>query len=81
MAGERERLQLLKARAQEIVDGLPAWDGEAPAVLVTVLDPVTRQRLGHWFTPATVAAPQPASKPKQKPSGARRHLRLVEEAS
>lgn len=74
---ERERQELLRARAAEIVDGLPAWDGESPAVLVTVIDPVTRQRLGHWFTPATPAAsrPQPETVP-----GVRR-LRLVGEAS
>lgn len=74
MTGERERLQLLQAKAQEIVAGLPAWDGEAPAVLVTVVDPVTRQRLGHWFVPAA-AAPQPQPRPGS------RHLRLVGEAS
>lgn len=74
MTGERERLQLLQATAQEIVAGLPAWDGESPAVLVTVIDPVTRQRLGHWFVPAT-AAPQPQPQPGS------RHLRAVPDAS
>lgn len=74
MSAERERLQLLQAKAQEIVAGLPAWDGESPAVLVTVVDPVTRQRLGHWFTPAD-AKPQPQPEP-----GARR-LHVVRNAS
>jgi hypothetical protein len=68
---ERERLQLLRATAEEIVAGLPAWDGVSDAVLVTFTDPVTRQRLGHWFTPA--AAPQPQPKP--------RHLHAVREVS
>jgi hypothetical protein len=76
VSGERERLQLLQATAARIVDGLPAWDGEAPAVLVYVVDPVTRQRLGHWFVPAA-AVPQAGPRPQ---SGAR-HLRLVGEAS
>ncbi|GAA3121953.1 hypothetical protein [Streptomyces echinatus] len=75
MSGERERLQLLQATAQEIVAGLPAWDGESPSVLVTVIDPVTRQRLGHWFVPATAAAPRPRPEP-----GVRR-LRAVRDAS
>lgn len=64
---ERERLELLQAKTQELVADLPAWDGESPAVLVTFTDPVTRQRMGHWFVPATTA-PQP-------------RLRLVGEAS
>ncbi|GGV91665.1 hypothetical protein [Streptomyces massasporeus] len=68
MSAERDRLQLLGAKAEEIVAGLPAWDGESPAVLVTVVDPVTRLRLGHRFVPAA-AAP-----------GAR-HLHVVREAS
>ncbi|MFF4489449.1 hypothetical protein ACFY0F_23620 [Streptomyces sp. NPDC001544] len=72
MSGERERLRLLQATAQEIVAGLPAWDGESPSVLVTFTDPVTRQRLGHWFVPAT-AEPQP------RPGA--RHLRAVRDAS
>ncbi|WP_109000798.1 hypothetical protein [Streptomyces rishiriensis] len=63
---ERERVQLLQAKAQQLVADLPAWDGESPAVLVTVTDPVTRRRLGHWFVPAATA-PQP-----------RPRLRLVE---
>lgn len=72
MTGERERRELLRAKTEEIVAGLPAWDGEAPAVLVTFTDPVTRERLGHWFVPATpVRRPQPVS----------RRLRLVGEAS
>ena len=75
MTGERERLQMLQAAAAAIVDGLPSWDGEAPAVLVYVVDPVTRQRLGHWFVPATAARPQP------RPQAGSRYLRLVGEAS
>jgi hypothetical protein len=63
---------MLRAKAEEIVAGLPAWDGESPAVLVTVVDPVTRRRLGHWFTPATAAPQQPGSRPR---------LRLVRDAS
>jgi hypothetical protein len=69
VSGERERLQLLQAKAAEIVDGLPSWDGESPAVLVTVIDPVTRMRLGHWYVPAAAPEPQPQSRPR---------LRLVE---
>ncbi|MFE0470526.1 hypothetical protein ACFW2V_02770 [Streptomyces sp. NPDC058947] len=69
---ERERQELLRAKAEEIVQGLPAWDGESPAVLVTVSDPVTQRRLGHWFTPAT-AAPQPEARV--------RHLRAVPECA
>ncbi|MGW1135618.1 hypothetical protein [Streptomyces griseoluteus] len=74
VTAERERLLQLQATAQGIVEGLPSWDGESPAVLVTIVDPVTRQRLGHWFTPAT-AAPQP----QPEPGG--RHLRVVRDAS
>lgn len=74
---ERERQELLQATAAEIVDGLPAWDGESPAVLVIFTDPVTRRRLCHWFTPAVPAAPE--SQPETVP-GVRR-LRLVGEAS
>lgn len=76
MSGERERLQQLQAAAAAIVDGLPSWDGEAPAVLVYVVDPVTRQRLGHWHVPAAAA-----SQPKPRPQTGARHLRLVGEAS
>lgn len=72
MTGERNRLQLLRETAEEIVAGLPSWDGESPAVLVTVVDPVTRLRLGHWFVPAT-AAPKPLARV--------RHLRAVREVS
>lgn len=72
MSGERKRLQLLQAKTQEIVDGLPSWDGESPAVLVTVIDPVTRQRLGHWHVPAA-PAPQPRARV--------RHLHAVREVS
>lgn len=69
---ERERQELLRAKAEEIVAALPAWDGESPAVLVTVSDPVTRRRLGHWFTPAT-AAPKPEARV--------RHLHAVRDVS
>jgi hypothetical protein len=74
VSGERERLQQLQATAQEIVAGLPAWDGESPAVLVVFLDPKTQRRLGHWTVPAA-AAPQPQPGPR------RRRLRLVRDAS
>lgn len=66
---EQERVQLLWAKADEIVAELPAWDGESPAVLVTVIDPVTRMHLGHRFVPA--AADQPQARV--------RHLRVVPE--
>lgn len=69
---ERERLHLLQAAAQEIVDGLPSWDGESPAVLVAVIDPVTRMRLGHWHVPA-VETLQPRARV--------RHLHAVREVS
>ncbi|MEV5189275.1 hypothetical protein [Streptomyces werraensis] len=65
---ERERLVLLKATADEIAASLPVWDGEMPAVLVNIVDPVTRQLLDHRFVTA-VRLP------------GRKHLRLVEEAS
>lgn len=78
---ERERQALLRAKVQELVDDLPAWDGVSPAVLVTFTDPVTRDRLAHWFTPAG-AAPQSQPAPKPKSSAARpRHLHAVREAS
>ena len=67
-AAERERLVLLQAKADEITAALPAWDGESPAVLVNVVDPVTRQLLGHRFVPVVAS-----------PGG--RSLRLVREAS
>ncbi|MGW2169014.1 hypothetical protein ACWC1C_00615 [Streptomyces sp. NPDC001705] len=67
---ERERQQLLRAKAEEIVADLPAWDGKSPAVLVTVTDPVTQRRLGHWFVPA-----EGASRPQPRV----RHLRAVGE--
>lgn len=73
MSAELERLELLQAKTQELVADLPAWDGESPAVLVTFTDPVTRQRLGHWFVPATTV-PQPRSQSRPR-------LRLVGEAS
>jgi NAD(P)H-dependent FMN reductase len=68
MAAERERLELLQAKADEIAASLPVWDGEMPAVLVNIVDPVTRQLLGHRFVTASI---QPG----------RKHLRLVGEAS
>jgi NAD(P)H-dependent FMN reductase len=68
MSAERERLELLKATADEIAASLPVWDGEMPAVLVNIVDPVTRQLLGHRFVTATVQS-------------GRKHLRLVREAS
>lgn len=68
---ERERQELLRAKAEQIVQGLPAWDGESPAVLVTVSDPVTQRRLGHWFTPAAAAESKAAV----------RHLRAVRDVS
>ncbi|WP_432027436.1 hypothetical protein [Streptomyces sp. 1222.5] len=74
MSAERERLQLLQATVQQIVDSLPAWDGESPSVLVSFADPVTRQRLGHWRTPADV-------QPQPQPQPGVRHLRLVRDAS
>lgn len=66
---ERERLQLLRAKAERIVADLPAWDGESLAVLVSFTDPVTQMRLTHCFVPATAA---PLARPR---------LRLVGEAS
>ncbi|MCI3155517.1 hypothetical protein ELQ39_27990 [Streptomyces sp. GB4-14] len=68
MSAERERLELLKATADEIAASLPVWDGEMPAVLVNIVDPVTRQLLDHRFVSAA-ALP------------GRKRLRLVEEAS
>ncbi|WP_442803635.1 hypothetical protein OG411_29895 [Streptomyces pseudogriseolus] len=68
MSAEQERLELLKATADEIAASLPVWDGEMPAVLVNIVDPVTRQLLGHRFVTAAVLP-------------GRKHLRLVEEAS
>ncbi|WP_435595889.1 hypothetical protein [Streptomyces albogriseolus] len=68
MAAERERLELLQATADEIAASLPVWDGEMPAVLVNIVDPETRQLLGHQFVSAD-----------RLPG--RKHLRLVGEAS
>ncbi|MEW2463111.1 hypothetical protein AB0872_20705 [Microbacterium sp. NPDC047426] len=68
---ERERVQRLRATAEEIVADLPAWDGVSDAVLVVFVDPVTQRRLGYWNTPA--AAPRPQPKP--------RHLHAVREVS
>ncbi|MFH9574227.1 hypothetical protein ACH4MG_27265 [Streptomyces sp. NPDC017454] len=72
MSAERERQQLLRAKAAQIVAGLPAWDGESPSVWVVVVDPETQQRLAHWRVPAE-AAPQPEARV--------RHLRAVPDAS
>jgi hypothetical protein len=69
VTGERGRLELLRAKAEEILSALPVWDGESPTVLVTVVDPVTHNRIDHRFVPA-VAAPQ-----------SRRHLHAVPDAS
>ncbi|MFD5579013.1 hypothetical protein [Streptomyces pseudogriseolus] len=68
MSAEQERLELLKATSDEIAASLPVWDGEMPAVLVNIVDPVTRQLLGHRFVSAG-----------RLPG--RKHLRLVEKAS
>ncbi|MFJ7111776.1 hypothetical protein ACIQW4_01180 [Streptomyces albogriseolus] len=65
---ERERLELLKATADEIAASLPVWDGEMPAVLVNIVDPVTLQLLGHRFVTAD-----------RLPG--RKHLWLIGEAS
>ncbi|CAM5392614.1 hypothetical protein STENM36S_06350 [Streptomyces tendae] len=74
---ERERLQLLRAKAAEILAPLPAWDGESPSVWVVVVDPETQNRIAHWRVPAEVA-PQPESRPQPQ---SRRHLRAVPDAS
>ncbi|MGW6222239.1 hypothetical protein ACWF8U_20415 [Streptomyces olivaceus] len=63
---ERERHRLLREAADRILAPLPAWDGESPAVLVTAVDPVTRNRLNHKFVPASK-------------TGSVRGLRLVSE--
>lgn len=74
VSADRERYRLLRETADRILADLPAWDGESPAVLVTVIDPETRQRLGHWFTPAVE---QPAAQPTPPAAPGRRHLRRV----
>ncbi|MEU1043927.1 hypothetical protein ABZ400_02070 [Streptomyces sp. NPDC005897] len=78
MSAERERWELMRATTERIVAGLPAWDGESPAVLVSFTDPKTQTRIGHWFVPAT-AVPQPQVKPQ--PSGRTRRLHVVPDAS
>ncbi|MFE2047961.1 hypothetical protein ACFXAS_05600 [Streptomyces sp. NPDC059459] len=80
MSGERERQQMLRAKAAEIVAGLPAWDNKSPSVWVVIIDPETRQRLTQWRTPAA-AAPQVQPGPQTKPAGRTRHLRAVPDAS
>lgn len=67
----RERQQLLRAKAEEIVAGLPAWDGHSPSVWVVVIDPETQKRLAQWRVPAA------ASRPEARV----RHLRAVPDAS
>ncbi|MFK4801689.1 hypothetical protein ACI3K5_23780 [Streptomyces sp. MPA0124] len=69
MNAERERLRLLREKAEQIEAGLPAWDGESPAVLVSFTDPVTQMRLTQCFVPVAAA---PLARPR---------LRLVGEAS
>lgn len=68
VTGERERLEPLQAKADEILAGLPGWDGESPYVELVAIDPVTRTRLGHRFVPVATGRPV-------------RSLRLVREAS
>ena len=68
---ERERQALLRAAADEIVDGLPAWDGTSPSVWVVVVDPDTMRPFARWRTPAS------ASQPKARV----RHLHAVREVS
>ncbi|MET9445029.1 hypothetical protein [Streptomyces sp. NPDC006610] len=65
MTGERERLEPLQAKADEVLAGWPGWDGESPYLELVAIDPVTRTRLGHRFVPVAAG----------------RRLRLVREAS
>ncbi|MFJ4356891.1 hypothetical protein ACIP25_11540 [Streptomyces massasporeus] len=74
VVSERERQALLRAAADGIVGGLPAWDGVSPSVWVVVVDPDTMRPFARWRTPAT-AAPQP------RPQSKRRHLHAVREVS
>jgi hypothetical protein len=67
---ERERQALLRAKAEEIVEALPAWDGESPSVWVVVVDPDTMRPFARWRTPATAA-----------PKARVRHLHAVRDAS
>lgn len=78
MTGERERLQLLRAKAEEILAPLPVWDGESPAVLVTVVDPVTHNRIDHQFVPAAAVS---QFRPQTEPQFRARHLYAVPDAS
>jgi hypothetical protein len=72
VSGERERQALLRAAADEIVDALPAWDGESLSVWVVFVDPDTMRPFARWRTPAA-AKPQPLPRP--------RHLHAVQDAS
>lgn len=71
---ERERVALLRARAEEIVADLPAWDGKSPSVWVVIVDPDTMRSFARWRTPAAV---EPQPRPQPKP----RHLHAVREVS
>lgn len=68
MTGERERLELLRTTADEVLAPWPGWDGESPYLELVAIDPVTRTRMGHRFVPVQSGRPT-------------RHLRLVREAS
>ncbi|MHC3450804.1 hypothetical protein [Streptomyces prasinus] len=65
MTGERERLEPLQAKADEVLASWPGWDGESPYLELVAIDPVTRTRLGHRFVPVAAG----------------RHLHAVREAS
>ncbi|GAB2718276.1 hypothetical protein [Streptomyces bullii] len=65
MSAERERLEQLRAKADEVLTPWPGWDGEAPYLELVAIDPVTRTRIGHRFVPVTTG----------------RHLRVVREVS
>jgi hypothetical protein len=65
-------MELLRAKADEIVADLPAWDGTSPSVWVLVIDAETRNRLAQWRTPALAPEPKPARV---------RHLHAVREVS
>lgn len=63
------RLTAARETADRIVAQVGDWDGgESPRLLVTVIDPETRERLGTAFV---TVRPEPATRP----------LRLVREAS
>jgi hypothetical protein len=65
VSAERERLEPLQAKADEVLAGGPAWDGESPYLELVAIDPVTRIRLGHRFVPVAAG----------------RHLHVVRDAS